>query len=212
TAVDVNSGVGLYEYPVDVEASGTLHFEVYYASNAGNIVRSRKLAFVESASDLEISASLDQEEYRPGDPATIELRVADIKGTAVQAAIGVSIVDEAVYALQEMQPGLAKIFFRIEEELLQPKVTLYGFSARDLVEGHEADPADETVRRETAEAFMAAIEDTSPYAITVNTLAEAQKVSLEITRPAVEADARRVMERLGQILDLGIFDENDASS
>src|SRR5690606_4234172 len=30
--------------------------------------------------------------------------------------------------------------------------------------------------------------------------------------PAVEADARRVMERLGQILDLGIFDENDASS
>jgi hypothetical protein len=29
-------------------------------------------------------------------------------------------VDEAVYALQEMQPGLEKVYFTLQEELLRP--------------------------------------------------------------------------------------------
>src|SRR4029079_10720393 len=38
-----------------------------------------------------------------------------------QSALGVLIVDEAVYALQEMQPGLEKVYFTLQEELLKPQ-------------------------------------------------------------------------------------------
>ena len=48
--------------------------------------------------------------------------MTDGKGNATPAALGIIIVDEAVYALQEMQPGLEKVYFTLQEELLKPKV------------------------------------------------------------------------------------------
>jgi len=206
TTINLEEGYGTYDYSIDVENSGTLHFEVYYASAAGNIVRASKLAFVEAANDLAITATLDAAEYRPGASAKIDFHVADNAGQGVQAAIGISIVDEAIYALQEMQPGLAKIFFRIEEELLKPKYEIHGFSAGDLVAGGE----DNAARDEAASVLMASVADVSPYAIQVNTLAEAMTRSVTITKAVIDVDVMRLLERLGQLLDVGIYDDASA--
>ena len=51
------------------------------------------------------------------------------------AALGVIIVDEAVYALQELQPGLEKVYFSLQEELLKPQVQLK-FSPGDSIRQH----------------------------------------------------------------------------
>ena len=37
-------------------------------------------------------------------------------GEGVQAALGLQVVDEAVFALAEKQPGFAKVFFYLEQE------------------------------------------------------------------------------------------------
>jgi hypothetical protein len=46
----------------------------------------------------------------------------------VPAAIGVSVVDEALFALAEQDPGFAKIYFLLEKELQQPKYQIKGFT------------------------------------------------------------------------------------
>src|SRR5262249_1861989 len=63
----------------------------------------------------------DQDVYLPGAKGQITFRVTDAQGKPTPAALGVLIVDEAVYALQEMQPGLEKVYFTLQEELLKPQ-------------------------------------------------------------------------------------------
>ena len=55
--------------------------------------------------------------------------------TGVQAALGLAIVDESVFALAEQDPGFAKLYFLLESEILTPRYDLHGFSVPDLVTG-----------------------------------------------------------------------------
>ena len=56
----------------------------------------------------------------------------------VQAALGLAIVDESVFALAEQDPGFAKLYFLLEQRAAHPKYDLHGFSLPDLVERHAA--------------------------------------------------------------------------
>src|SRR5262249_38096774 len=83
-----------------------------------------RVVYVNPASDLKIDVKADKKEYQPGENGQIQFTVTDAKGKAAPAALGVLIVDEAVYALQEMQPGLGKAYFTLQEELLKPKAEI----------------------------------------------------------------------------------------
>ena len=63
-------------------------------------------------------------------------------GAGAQSAIGLAIVDESVFALAEQDPGFAKLYFLLEQELLQPKYDLHGFSlcTRSMAEPARATP------------------------------------------------------------------------
>ena len=54
----------------------------------------------------------------------IRFQVTDAQGKPTAAAIGVIVVDEAVYALQDLQPGLEKTYFTLQEELLKPQAQI----------------------------------------------------------------------------------------
>ena len=53
--------------------------------------------------------------YKPGGEACIHFRVTNGRGQGVSAALGLQVVDEAVFALAEKQPGFAKVFFYLEQ-------------------------------------------------------------------------------------------------
>src|SRR4029078_1226529 len=95
-----------------------LHASQMLAS--GEIIRDSRVIYVHNPVDLKIDVSADEKEYRPGQKGTITFKVTDTNGKPTAAALGVVIVDEAVYALQEMQPGLEKVYFTLQEELLKP--------------------------------------------------------------------------------------------
>src|SRR5207302_8227996 len=76
---------------------------------------------VNPANDLKIDVKADRDVYLPGAEGKITFKVTDARGKPAQAALGILIVDEAVYALQDMQPGLEKVFFTLQEELLRPQ-------------------------------------------------------------------------------------------
>ena len=84
-----------------------------------------RLVFVQPADELKIEASSDAPVYKPGEDARVRFRVTNARGEGVQAALGVQVVDEAVFALAEKRPGFAKVFFYLEQEALKPRYEIH---------------------------------------------------------------------------------------
>ncbi|MHB0999369.1 MAG: alpha-2-macroglobulin family protein [Armatimonadota bacterium] len=132
-AVDLKKGKAEITVPLSADMSGSLEVHAYRISRSGQIVRDTRLLYVNPADDLSVMISPDQDSFLPGKPAKIAFDVRDTKGKGVAAALGVSIVDESVFALQEMQPGMEKIYFLLEKELMEPKFEVHGLTPGDIV-------------------------------------------------------------------------------
>src|SRR5206468_8111079 len=94
--------------------------------------------------------------YKPGDEARIRFRVTNARGEGVQAALGLQVVDEAVFALAEKQPGFAKVFFYREQEVLKPRYEIHSIGMPDIVQPVEN--AQVAQRDRAARALFAATE------------------------------------------------------
>jgi hypothetical protein len=118
--LDVKAGAAACKLDLPAGAFGALEVHAYQMLSTGEIIRDTRLAYVNPASELKVKVSADKDVYRPGADGVIRFEVTDTSGKPAPAALGVLIVDEAVYALQEMQPGLEKVYFTLQKELLQP--------------------------------------------------------------------------------------------
>ncbi len=89
--------------------------------------RSRTIAFVfvQPADELKIETTTDAAVYKPGADARIHFHVTNAHGEGVRAALGLQVVDEAVFALAEKQPGFAKVFFYLEQEVMKPRYEIH---------------------------------------------------------------------------------------
>ncbi len=166
-SIELKKGRATLRVELDETLSGTLQANAYIITPRGDIIRDTKLIYVNPANDLKIAVSADQETYRPGKPAEINLEVTNRDGHAVLAALGVNIVDESVFALQEMQPGMEKVYFTLEKELLEPKIEVHGFDLDGVV------PIDDTPRlnadkQRVARVLFAAAQPLSEFGINWN--------------------------------------------
>ncbi len=129
-----NAGHGRVEFAVDVSPDlyGTLELHAYKVLLDGTIVRDTRLVVVDEPNDVAIDITPDKEAYLPGEMATIDFQTSDAGeqgggGEGVQTALGLAIVDESVFALQRQDPGFAKLYFMLEQELLEPFYQIKGF-------------------------------------------------------------------------------------
>jgi 5-hydroxyisourate hydrolase-like protein (transthyretin family) len=125
---------GQAEFAIDVspEMYGTLELHAYRVLLDGGIVRDTRLAVVDAPNDLSITVSADKDTYLPGETASVSFQTDETGGqgsggAGVQTALGVAIVDESVFALQRQDPGFAKLYFLLEQELLEPFYQVQGF-------------------------------------------------------------------------------------
>ncbi len=123
--IDVQNGTGELALDIPADLFGTLELHAYRIQSDGNIVGDSRIIQVSRADDLKITARLDRETYRPAEKAILNFLVQGRDGDPVQAALGLSGVDEAVFALEEMQPGLARIYFLLQEEILKPRFEIH---------------------------------------------------------------------------------------
>ncbi len=72
--------------------------------------------------------------YKPGSDARIHFHLTNSQGEGVSAALGLQVVDEAVFALAEKQPGFAKVFFYLEQEVMKPRYEIHSISMPDVLE------------------------------------------------------------------------------
>jgi alpha-2-macroglobulin-like protein len=157
--ITLSNGRGKAKIAIDPAISGTLALSVFAISARGEFTRDAQAVFVHPANDLKVKAVLDKESYLPGESARIQFQVADDNGPR-QAALGIHIVDEALFALSESQPGLLKLFFALEEELLKPTYQIgqgSGATLGNLLQQPAASTSDARVQRDrSAQAAIAA--------------------------------------------------------
>jgi hypothetical protein len=122
--LDVKDGAASFTKLVDATLAGSNRVEAYVVGKDGNIVRAGRTLFVRDRGALTVELATDQPQYTPGAPATLTLSVKDETGAPAVAALGVQIVDEAVFALVDAQPGLLRSYFELEDDFSKPSYEL----------------------------------------------------------------------------------------
>ncbi len=123
--IEMRDGRGSLELDLPPELFGTLELVAYRFGAAGLPVRKTRTLLVQQARQIEIRATMDQDEYRPGARATIQFSLTDPDGTPVPGALSLQAVDQAVYSVLGQRSNLEQAFFLLEQELLEPVYTIY---------------------------------------------------------------------------------------
>ncbi|MEQ8168076.1 MAG: MG2 domain-containing protein [Candidatus Eremiobacterota bacterium] len=155
------------DIPLTDTLTGTLQINAYRLKKDGNFTKDTKTVYVEISRDLSVKVSSDKDIYRPGRTGKIDFEVKDKEGKPVPAALGISVVDESVFALAEKEPGLEKVYFTLEQDLLKPKVEVCKHYI-DMV-------SDDLIRKKndqnTAKVAFCSIPE-EPYSIMIHTYPE----------------------------------------
>ncbi len=161
--VDLENGRAELNLIATPEMSGTLTISAYLIGRNSREIEDQRLVFVQPADELCIQAVADALSYLPGGEAHVRFHVTNQKGEGVSAALGLEVVDQAVFALAEKQPGFAKVFFYLEEELMKPHYEIHSLSAEQVVEPVESGSAESHDR--AARVLFAAAETVVPHTL-----------------------------------------------
>jgi hypothetical protein len=142
-------------------AFGTLEVHAYQMLASGEIIRDSRVVYVQPRGDLKITVQPDKAVYQPGQNGRIRFEVTDSQGKPTAAALGVIVVDEAVYALQDMQPGLEKVYFTLQEELLKPQVQIQ-YKPSDTLDNLVRQPVLRADKQQVAEVLLTAVHPRPP--------------------------------------------------
>lgn len=160
--VDIVNAHAQLTVPATPAMAGTLEINAYMFGQDSRAIVDRRLVFVQPAEELRIEARADAASYLPGSDARVHFRVTDTHGHPVQAALGIEVVDEAVFALAEKQPGFAKVFFYLERELLKPRFEIHSLSANEVIAPAQESHGEEEQREDAARVFLSEVESVDP--------------------------------------------------
>ncbi|MBN1641562.1 MAG: zf-HC2 domain-containing protein [Anaerolineae bacterium] len=130
---------GRAELAVDVDPAmaGTVAVQAYQVLPGGIVVRDARLAVIDAPRRVAVAIAPDRAPYQAGDRARVTVQTA-LDGQGVRTAVGVAVVDESVFALEERAPGFAKLYFLLEASLLDLAAQPQGVTLPELVDPPEA--------------------------------------------------------------------------
>ncbi len=126
--LDIVNGTAQLDFAVTPGMAGTVELNAYVFGRDGRPVGDHRMIFVQPADELRIETTSDAQVYKPGGEAHIGFHVTNRSGEGVQAVLGLDVVDQAVFALAEKQPGFAKVFFYLEQEMLKPRYEIHSIA------------------------------------------------------------------------------------
>jgi len=209
-AFDLTDGHAQVQIDLDVEMAGDVVFSAYYLGRTGQIVRDEKLVFVQGADALSIEITPDKGPYLPGEDAKVDIKVTGKNGAPAVAALGIQVVDEAVYALSENKPGLLRTYFELEEEIQKPhfQIDYVHFDLSSIVtENPQDEEGEEELDRKASAAFAALGNPGVTQA--ASSWDQALQDAAQVLKPHYEKDKERVLESLRDMLYDGELKENE---
>jgi anti-sigma factor RsiW len=115
----IESGRAVFALDLDGTMVGTLELRAYTILPDSSLVQDTRLVIVDAPRQVAVAVAADQDQYRPGDIAHLQLQTTlTPTNQPVQSALGIGMVDESVYALETLPPGFARAYFLLERELL----------------------------------------------------------------------------------------------
>ena len=126
--IEMSDSKGQLVVDIPPHVFGTLELIAYRFERQGLPIRKSRLLYIGQPQQLQISTSLDRDEYQPGSSAKVQFAITDRDGKPVPGAVSVSMVDEAVYSLTGRHPGMEEAFFLVEQKILEPIATVYPWS------------------------------------------------------------------------------------
>jgi hypothetical protein len=135
--LELENGAAELSLTATPEMAGTVDIDAYLFGGDARPVGDHRLIFVQPADELKIETVADAPVYKPGGEARVSFHVTNSRGQGVHAALGLQVVDEAVFALAEKQPGFAKIFFYLEQEVMKPRYEIHSIGMPEIVEPAE---------------------------------------------------------------------------
>ena len=165
--LDCKDGKASTSVDLPSEVFGTVEVHAYQMLAHGEIVRDARVIYVQPARELKVDVQADRDVYKPGEEGKITFKVTDREGNPTAAALGVIIVDEAVYALQEMQPGLEKVYFTLQEELMKPQAQAV-FKPSETIDGLVRQPLLNANQQQVAQALLCGVRPKVPVAWNVD--------------------------------------------
>lgn len=168
-SMDLKNGRAEMALDVPDELVGTVGINAYIIDTSSEIVKDSKIVYVNPAQDLLIDIIPGKKIYKPAEEAVIKFKVTDTNKHPILSALGVYVVDESVFALSEMQPGLEKVFFTLEEEILKPRFEIHGLTPEKVIMPEDAKKDAINRQQKAAKVLFAAAEDLKDYPIKVDT-------------------------------------------
>jgi A-macroglobulin TED domain/Alpha-2-macroglobulin family/Carboxypeptidase regulatory-like domain/MG2 domain/A-macroglobulin receptor binding domain/Alpha-2-macroglobulin bait region domain len=154
--IDIVRGQAELSFTATPALSGVVDFNAYLFGSSAQPVGDHHLIFVQPADELRIEATSNAPVFKPGEDARVSFHVTNSRGEGVSAALGIQVVDEAVFALAEKQPGFAQVFFYLEQEVMKPKYEIHSLGMPEIVE--PVDDSKLNQRDRAARALFAATE------------------------------------------------------
>ena len=134
----VEDGRAVFALDLDGTMVGTLELHAYAILPGGSSVRDTRLVVVDMPRQVAVAVAADREVYRPGDTAHLQIQTAITTSTDQPAnqptALGIGVVDESVYALEDLPPSFARAYFLLERELLERRGRVQGFDLPTLLD------------------------------------------------------------------------------
>ncbi|MCJ7551216.1 MAG: hypothetical protein MUQ30_16200, partial [Anaerolineae bacterium] len=134
----VVDGAAALALDLDPDFVGALQLRAYTMPASGAVLRDTRLIVVDPPRALEVTIDPDRDRYVPGDIAHLEIETTggvEPGGGPAPAALGISVVDASVYALDSLPAGFARAYVLINEEMLARRDQVAGFELSSLLDG-----------------------------------------------------------------------------
>ncbi|MCL5037782.1 MAG: MG2 domain-containing protein [Chloroflexi bacterium] len=165
--LEIHQGRALMDMDISPDLAGMVVFRAYRILPSQDIVRDVRNVYVRPANNLMIKITADKNTYRPGQEAKVNFAVSDESNKPVLSALGVEIVDESLFELGEKEPGLERVYFLLEKQLMEPKYEIHGVTLTEDILNYKED-----ARQKTTTALFSKIEDKDPYTWKANSYDE----------------------------------------
>jgi len=170
----IKDGKGSLDWSLAPDCAGSLTLHAYRITPLGQIIRDSQKIVVSPANDLKIDISFNKDKYLPGEDSEITFKVVDKNGKPSISVIGVDIVDESLFALADRKPGFEKLYFLLEEELLEPKYEIHGIEFSDIITRfEEGDEEDDT--QKLSEVILKDAPQNEPFTLKKDSFLESLK-------------------------------------